>query len=199
MLSDEEKRTGYCSRRYDHAACQQRAHRQRQAEQTRLREEQLAKAALQRAQYVARQRQRKMKTKQAEGSLQNDSWAAGIQNAGARQQRRMHKKFLKTASGAQKERASRKAGAEGPRTTRSVYAGVMGIDGGAATDLSDSLAPTASARNGNTAGWNAAESTTSQNQYESSLRGGLSELSPQAARRILHEGIRRWTTPYGAT
>ena len=48
----------------------------------------LAKAALQRAQYVARQRQRKMKTKQAEGSLQNDGWAAGIQNAGARQRAR---------------------------------------------------------------------------------------------------------------
>eukprot|EP01043_Picozoa_sp_COSAG02_P008702 COSAG02_NODE_284_length_25691_cov_14.733354_4_plen_279_part_00 len=191
VLSDDEKRTGYCSRRqYDHAACQQREQRQRQADQVRLREQQLAKQqALQRAQYVARQRQRMMK--QAEGSLQSDGWPA------ARLQRKGHR-GQKTPT-TQKQRKSSNPCAEGARTTHSVYAGVMGMDGGAAADVLGSHATTASSRNINVAGRNGAESITCENQCKSSVRGNLSEMSLKAARRILHEGIRRWTTPYGAS
>lgn len=40
---------------------------------------------------------------------------------------------------------------------------------------------------------------TSVRARESSQRGSLSEMSPEAAGRILHEGITRWTKPYGAS
>ena len=195
-------------RQYDRTVRQQHEVQRAQATARKREQERLAKEAAQRARFVAQQRQWMMQ--QAGGPLRGDGWAAqpspagGSRGAEVRQQRRVHRNGQKPTVKEEEHRDVERCGphksrGDGPRAACSVYAGVTGMDG-EATDVFSRHAYRQAARNHSTSGSCGAEvSPAFQQQGCTTMHDDVPDYSPQAARRILYEGIRRWTTPYKET
>jgi curved DNA-binding protein CbpA len=157
---------------YDRTVLRQREHQRRRVAEWKRKAERQAKQAAERARFVLQQRQRLLEQERAEAAL-------GAQYTNGLRRRRIGK----TAATGQQRRAAAAPPAPSldghdPRTVRSVYAGVTGMDG----ELADVSQPR-----------DATDSTGADSN--TAPHTGDSLLSSADAVRILHEGIRRWTTP----